>query len=616
MKRWDPVARSIRFSIVLTAGILINGLSLHAQLKWGETSTRGTGNLSTGYTATYGNMAQSAHSWTLGGAGTFSGSFHSPNFLSYNFSPYLNQSRANSNFQSISNASGLNLSTNVFAGSKFPGSINYSKAYNSEGNYAVPGLANFVTHGNSDTFGINWNENLEDKPSFSAGYQMGKSKYNVYGSNDDGNNSFNSINLHSGYRWEGFNMGAFYTHGNAHSMVPQIVAGQVLKSNSGTDLYGVNLAHQIPLHGSTSASFNRSNWNSEFLGYHSTGTIDTLNATAGVHPTNRLSMSVSANYSDNLTGQLVQSVIAAGGVVPGLNTDQSSNSFDLMAVGTYTPIVNLQTAAFVERRTQSFLGEDYGVTSYGGDAVYTHGLLNGTVNSSVSVTANSSDKTGEDTIGFSATETYSSILLGWHLNESFSYAQNAQTLLVTYTNSFYNYSGNLRRNWGRFNLSAGAGGARTALTQDSGTANSSQTYNGSVGFGQFIMATGSYSKADGQALATGAGLVGVPVPQPILPSDLVSLFGGKSYSFGLSSSPVKKLIFSATYAKSNSNTWSNGISSANDSNQFNTLLQYQVRKMSVVSGYSRLEQGFSGTGTKPEIISSYYMGLSRWFNIF
>jgi hypothetical protein len=283
------------------------GLSLHAQLQWGETTTKGTANLSSGYSATYGNTSQSSHGWTFGGAGTFSGSFHSPNFLSYNFSPYLNQSRANSNFQSITSSSGLNLSTNIFAGSKFPGSLNYAKAYNSEGNYAVPGLANFVTHGNSDTFGINWNENLEGKPSFSAGYQMGKSKYNVYGSNDDGNNAFHSLNLHSGYRWEGFNLGSFYTHGNSHSMVPQIVAGQILTSKSATDVYGANLSHQIPLHGSASASVNRSNWNSEFLGYTSTGTIDTVNALAGVHPTNRLSFSVSTNYSDNLTGELEQS---------------------------------------------------------------------------------------------------------------------------------------------------------------------------------------------------------------------------------------------------------------------------------------------------------------------
>jgi hypothetical protein len=35
-----------------------------------------------------------------------------------------------------------------------------------------------------------------------------------------------------------------------------------------------------------------------------------------------------------------------------------------------------------------------------------------------------------------------------------------------------------------------------------------------------------------------------------------------------------------------------------------------------VSGYARLEQGFSGSGLPTEIISSYYMGVSRWFNFF
>ena len=75
-----------------------------------------------------------------------------------------------------------------------------------------------------------------------------------------------------------------------------------------------------------------------------------------------------------------------------------------------------------------------------------------------------------------------------------------------------------------------------------------------MGYGALLTATGSYSKANGQALATGAGLVPVPVPSPILPSNLVSLFGGNSYSFGLSSTPAKRLIVTAAYAKSISNT--------------------------------------------------------------
>ena len=610
------MARSIQFVFIFTAGCLLPGLSLQAQLKFGETSTTGNATLSTGYDATYGNMTASTHGWQVGGAANFSGYFHSPNFLSYTVAPYLNQSRANSDFQSISNASGVNLSANIFAGSKFPGSVNYAKAWNADGNYAIPGLANYVTHGDSDTFGVNWAENLEHKPSFSAGYQMGSSQYSVYGSNDNGSNAFHSINLHSGYLWEGFNMGAFYTYGNSHAQIPEVVTGEFQNTKANTNLMGGNVSHPLPLNGNAAASFTRSVFNTEYLGYSANGTVDVTNASAGIHPMDRLSASVTLNYSDNLAGQLYEAVIGAGGVAPGLTTSETSNSFDLMSVVTYTPAQNLQTSGFVEQRSQTFLGETYGLTSYGGDAIYTHKLLNGVVNGTGSISANHADQKGQDTIGFSATETYANVLGGWHLNESFSYAQNMQTLLITYTNSFYNYSANIRKSWGKFNFGTGAAGSRTALTQQSGTESSSESYNGSIGYGSMLIGTGSYSRANGQALATGAGLVGVPIPSPVLPSNLLYMFGGESYSASLSSSPVKHLIVSANYANSSYNTVSNLITSANNNTQFNTLIQYQVRKITFVSGYARLQQGFSTSGTPPQVICSYYAGLSRWFNIF
>ncbi len=522
---------------MIAAGFLLQGLPLHAQLNLGETSTTGSATLSSGFNATYGNMTGASHEWDVGGAATFTGSFHNPNFLSYTVAPYLNQSRANSDFQSISNASGVNLNATIFGGSKFPGSISYAKAFNSDGNYAVPGLANYVTHGDSGTLGINWAENLENKPSFSAGYQMGNSKYPCTGRDDDGSNRFRSLNLHSGYVWDGFNMGAFYTYGNSHSKVPEVVSEGFQDTSANTNLAGANVSHSLPWNGTAGASYSRSDFDTELSGYKSTGTIDTVNASAAVHPIDRLTFSMTANYSDNLSGQLFEAVLGAGGVVPGLNTNESSNSLDLMGVATYSPAPNVQTSAFVERRTQEFLGETYGVTSYGGDAVYTHKLLNGTINGSGSISANHANQNGEDTIGFSATESYSNVLRGWHLNESFSYAQNMQTLLVNYTNSFYNYSANVRRNFGKFNFSAGAGGSRSALAQVSGTESSSQSYNASFGYGAALTATGSYSKASGQAIATGAGLVGVPIPTPVVPSSLLYLFGGNSYSGSLSSSP-------------------------------------------------------------------------------
>ena len=176
-----------------------------------------------------------------------------------------------------------------------------------------------MTHGNSDTFGINWSENLPDAPSFSAGFQSGTSNYSVYGANDSGENSFHSLNLHSGYRWAGFNMGAYYATGASHSVIPPIVTGTNLEITTDNSAYGGNLSHLLPLSGSFSTGINRSTWNSDYLGTSSTGAIDTVNANASVHPTNRLSITATANYSDNLTGQIIQSVIAAGGVVPGLS---------------------------------------------------------------------------------------------------------------------------------------------------------------------------------------------------------------------------------------------------------------------------------------------------------
>ena len=144
-----------------------------------------------------------------------------------------------------------------------------------------------MTHGNSDTFGINWSENLPDAPSFSAGFQSGTSQYSVYGANDDGKNSFHSLNLHSGYRWAGFNMGAYYATGAAHSVIPPVVTGANLEINSDNTAYGCNLSHLLPLSGSFSAGINRSTWNSDYLGTSSTGAIDTVNANASVHPTNK-----------------------------------------------------------------------------------------------------------------------------------------------------------------------------------------------------------------------------------------------------------------------------------------------------------------------------------------
>jgi hypothetical protein len=599
------------------AGLLLAGLPIAAQIRFGETSSNLSGTVSSGYSADFGNMTSSDHGFTVGGDGILTGSYYKPSFLSYTGSFFLNQSRANSNYQSISNASGYNLSTNLFGGSHYPGSITYSRLYDSEGSYAVPGLPNFVTHGNNDTFGVGWSERLPGVPSFSATYQMGSGSYSTYGTNEEGNNAFHSLNLHSSYQMAGFRMSGYYTDGGTRARIPEILTGgQAEETHSGNTAYGFSLSHRLPRSGSASTNISRSEYSTEFEDFNLSGTIDIINSSASIQPTRKLSLSGAANYSDNLSGQLTEAVVAAGGAVEGVNSSVGSSSLDLEAAASYSVEKDLQTDVHVERRSQSYLGRNYSALTYGGGAYYMRKMLDGYFSASVNATGNESGTDSANDLGFTATTSYSTDIRGWRVDGTANYAQNVQTLLITYLNSFYSYSGSAGKRWGKLSFSMGAGGSRTALTDQPGTSSGGQDYNASLGYNPWFTLTGTYAKSYGQALETGAGLVGVPVPTPILPSDLVSLYGGDGYSFGLGSAPIRGLTLSAGYSKSISSVSTSGLSSTNENDEYNATIQYHVRKFQLFSGYSRLDQGFSGSGTVPESVSSYYIGVTRWFKFF
>jgi len=599
-------------------GLLLLTLPSACQVTLGENLDMNlNGTVSAGYNGTYGNLISSDHSLSLGGSGTLSGFYYNPNFLSFTASPYLNQSRDNSAYQSISDASGVNLSSSIFGGSHFPGSVSYAKAYNSEGNYAVPGLANFTTHGDSDTFGVNWAELIPGLPSLSANFQMGSNQYSIYGSHDTGSSSSHGFGIRSGYRLAGFNLSGYYSDGSSHSEIPQVLQNQPAEiAHSSNRGYGFSAGHALPLHGEFSATYNNSDVNSDFDGNNYNGNIDTYTASAAFQPTNKFHFSVSTDYSDNLEGTLYQSIAGAGGVAPPPNLGRGSHSFDLLGNASYSIMSNMQVLGVADHREQYFLGENFGANSYGGGMTYGRNLLGGNLNAAVTATDNTVSTSSQNSLGFSGTTNYNRRFDGWVAGGSFSYEQNVQTLLVTYMASFYSYSGNLRKRWGKFGWSSGASFSKTGLTEVKGTASSSDSYNTSLSYSRWINATGSYSKSTGNAIETGAGLIATPIPQPIVPANDIILYGGKSYGVGLSSSPMRKLTIAASFSKSNSNTNLGGISSRNNNEEINTQIQYQFRKMYVTGGYSRLVQGFSTSGLPQENVSSYYFGVSRWFNFF
>ena len=608
--------RIIRDAFCGIAGLLFWVLPAAGQIQVGELSSNLSGVVSAGYSADYGNEIQSSHGVSVGGNATASGYYYSPNFVSFNLSPYYGQSRANSNFQSISDSSGVNFSSSIFNGSHFPGSISYAKAYNSEGQFAVPGLPNFTTHGNSDTFGINWSEFLPDWPSLTANFQMGNNQYSVYGENSNGSSNFHSFGLSSSYSIAGFNLAASYQTGASNALVPQVFQGQqtgtITTDNSG---YGLNVSHKLPLQGQFSTSFYRSNIDTDYLGYSYKGSFDTVVASAGVQPTDKLHMAVTGSYTDNLAGIIFQSLLQSGSNLLPANDLQSSHAWDLNGTASYSLAPNLQLQAQVDRRDQTYLGESFGATSFGAGVTYAHGLLGGSLNTGLSLIDSMVDNSSQNALGFSINTNYTRRIGKWFVGGSFNYAQNVSTLLITYTTSYYNYSGNVRRRFGSFNWSGAANFSHSGLTNLPGTNSSSQGYTTGFGWKQYINLNANYAKSNGIGLITGGGILPLNLP-PLIPSDLITLYGGTSYGVGLGSSPLRKLTVSASYSKSSTNTLNAGIGSSNEFEGMTALLQYQFRKMYLTGGYAHLSQGFSASGLPPAKISSFFLGVTRWFNFF
>src|SRR6266702_3671863 len=160
------------FLLLLALGLF--GQSARAQVQVGDDVRMNlNGSLTAGYSGSYGDQIQSNHSLNYGGDATLSGSYYNPNFLNFTINPYYNQSKADSNIQSLTDASGVIANANFFTGSRFPGYASYNYTRNSSGTFGLTGSPNFTTIGTGQGFGIGWSALLPDWPTFSASYSQG-----------------------------------------------------------------------------------------------------------------------------------------------------------------------------------------------------------------------------------------------------------------------------------------------------------------------------------------------------------------------------------------------------------------------------------------------------------
>ncbi len=581
-----------------------------------------SGTVSAGYTDDFSNVGGSDHSIAGAGEADFFGSYYNPNFLSFDVQPFYNQSRLNSSYNSLTASSGVNASVKIFGGSQFPGSISYTDVYNNSGNFGVPGLPNFTTHGNNDGLAINWGVHLHHLPSLHFSFSNSDSDYSVYGANTLGRVHSDAFSVTSAYRIAGFNLNGGYLYSGNKALTPEFLAGEPSQqTNTGANSFFFGAGHNLPWNGSISASAARYDISTQ-LGDSSSSdkyntSIDTLNGTLSFAPLRHLTVGGNTYYTDNLEGTLYNSLLTSGVIVPQTEGAQSSHSLTLTGSANYDmPAQHLHFSTFAERQQQTFLGTSFADESYNGTADYSNGLLGGSFNGVLGLTWTSVDTTHQSMLGVNSLISYTHAIHRWNVSGSVGYSQDTQTVLIAYTTSGYNYNGSVGRRIGRRSYwGAYASGARSLLTGEPGSANSSQNYSTTFSLSRFNI-NGSYSLSSGNALLTPMGLVPTPVPLPVINPAAVVLYNGRSYSVGLGSTPVRGLVLSASYAKALSGTNSNSEVSNNNNENIYFLMTYHFRKLNFQGGYSRLVQGFSVSGTPPTMVGSFYVGVSRWFNFF
>jgi len=587
------------------------------ELSVGENTKLSAGGLFTfGYSGDYGDVVSSQHGLTFGVDGRLAGYYYNPNFISFTATPYYNQSRDNSSYQSLTGATGISATVDLFKGSHFPGSVSYRYDRNSSGTFGLAGQPNFTTIGKGQGFGINWSALVPNLPTLSVGYTQGDGSGTIYGTSETTNSNTRLFNVRSGYQIVGFRLNAFYDRDSLNSKFPQFLAGQSesVQDSTGDDV-GFGAQHALPLHGQFFANYNRSSADTTYfsdaglISNRSSYTDDIVNTGVSFHPTQKLSLNVTENYTSNLNGYLSQSLGVNGIAEPGLSLGSGAHSSTVGGGATYQFTNDLYATTQATYYDQQYFGKDYTGTYISGTVNYGKRLLDMfTFSASV---IDSSNGQGTNALGFVGNVNFFHNIKRFQISGVFTYAQNVQSLLVTYTTSYYSYSANVHRRLpAGLQWTAAFNGSHSGLTNYQGTSSRGEGYSTSLGSRKFT-ATGNYTQSTGISLLGAGGFV--PVTGTPGVADFIT-FGGSSYGGGISVTPLRRLVIAGSFNRAISNTIGQ-TTSHNNTEIFNAQMQYHLRRIGLQAGYTRFTQGISVVGA-PANTTSYFAGISRWFDFF
>jgi hypothetical protein len=320
------------------------------------------------------------------------------------------------------------------------------------------------------------------------------------------------------------------------------------------------------------------------------------------------------NYVDNLAANVTETLLNEG--VPGqFFTSSGSHSLDMNAMATYRLASNISVNGVVGRRDQSYFGQTYTSTMFGGGVSTAGAFLGGAASGVLRVADYRSGAVagnpGSSSLSLIASGNYSRDLRRWRFTGNVSYSQNQQTLLISYLTSFYSYGAAVYRPIWKLRWTGAFTGSHSGFVQQAGSGNRSESFSTGLGSRHITFGAG-YSTSSGVGVLTPVGITptSVPTAQQIL-------FGGKNYNFTVGSSPIRRLILSASYSESHGNTTSPTLATSYRTKSMNALVQYRFRQMGFTGGYSRLQQGFGqAAGARPFDGTTFFVGVNRWFDFF
>ncbi len=607
-------------TVLLLAMLLLWLAPAAAQVTVGDnTNLNLGGSVSFGYSGAYGNTGGSNHGVDIGGVGQMHGYYYDPRFFSFDLRPYYRRSQNNSIYQTITNGKGFTGSTNFFSGSHFPGSVAFSKTYDTTGEFGVPGISDGITtHGDSRSFGITWSALLPDLPTLTASYSTSAGSSSVYGANMESRSGTRNFTLQSTHTLRGFQLRGQYTRLSMDATFPAFLESpESQKSSTGSNIFMFSVGHTLPLAGYWTMGWNRSSYEGSYRSQSSsgsnTGSVNDVNTMLSLSPTRKVGMGFGVDYNDNLLGSLQQQIFGLGGANFLRNQATSIRTLSLNGQVGYSVFSHLSLYGRVNHHKQWLSGTSRDLTQFSGNAAFNFAQrLLGSLTFSVGVidTATDDGNSGATLVG---SANFFRRVHGWEVGANFGYTQQVETLIDVYTTSMFRYGGTAKRRFGRLHWLGSFNGSHSGLQRFEGFSSRTEGFATSLYYDRYSV-HGQYSQSYGSSILTPGGLIGVPpgTPPPVFAP---VLYNAKSYGGGASFTPFRRCVLTANYAKANSDTVGPSLASAFQSTIVNARLQYRLRKLDFDANFTRFHQNIS-TGTLPADFNTYYVRVSRWFNIF